>query len=68
MPNHRPSIIFFVNGAAALIVLYLVTRKMDPRPELSVVRAMIGVGLGIIALKVLLRYYGIDFPPRRHRR
>ena len=28
-------------------------------------RGMIGVGLGIIALNVLLRGYGIDFLPRR---
>lgn len=66
-PERRP-ISFFVNGAAALVVLFLVTFTMEPRPEVYAVRGMIGVGLGLIALKVLLRRYGIEFPPRHNRR
>ena len=50
------------------MVLFLVTLKMEPRPEVNAVRAMIGIGLAIIALKVLLRRYGIDFPSRKTRR
>jgi hypothetical protein len=49
-------------------VLFLVTLAMEPRPEVYALRAMIGVGLAIIALKVVLRRYGIEFPPRKDRR
>jgi hypothetical protein len=56
-----------VNGAAALVVLLLVTLRMEPRPEVYAVRGMIGVGLALIVVKVVLRKYGVEFPPRRHR-
>jgi hypothetical protein len=58
---------FFLKGAAALVVLLLVTTLMAPRPEVNALRAMIVVGLAIIGLKVLLRRYDIDWPARRHR-
>jgi hypothetical protein len=63
-PERRP-IRFFVNGAAALVLLFLVTLKMEPRPEVYAVRGMIGVGIGLIGLKLVLRRYGIEFPPKR---
>src|SRR5437763_12981926 len=65
MPSARRPIRFFVNGAAALVVLLLETLKMEPRPEVYAVRGMIGVGIGLIGLKLVLRRYGIEFPPRR---
>jgi hypothetical protein len=68
MPRERKPLIFFLNGAIALAVLFGVTFTMATRPEVEAVRAMILVGLGIIALKVVLRHYDIDFPPRRERR
>jgi hypothetical protein len=40
---------------------------MEPRPEVNALRAMIAVGLAIIALKVVLRRYNIEWPSRRHR-
>ncbi len=68
MPAERKPLVFFLNGAIALLVLFGVTFTMETRPEVKAVRAMIIVGLGIIALKVVLRRYNIDFPPRRERR
>jgi galactitol-specific phosphotransferase system IIC component len=58
---------FFLKGAGALMVLFVVTLMMEPRPEVNALRAGILFGLGLIGLKVVLRHYNIDFPPRRHR-
>jgi hypothetical protein len=63
----RQPLSFFLKGAAALVVLLLVTTLMEPRPEVNALRAMIVVGLAIIGLKVVLRRYDIDWPSRRHR-
>ena len=63
----RQPLSFFLKGAAALAVLLVVTLTMEPRPEVSALRAAIFVGLGLIGLKVVLRRFNIDFPPRRHR-
>jgi hypothetical protein len=63
--SERPPITFFIKGVAALVVLFLVTLLMAPRPEVSALRAMIGVGLAIVAGKGVLRRYNIEWPPRR---
>jgi hypothetical protein len=63
----RQPLSFFLKGTGALAVLFVVTLMMEPRPEVSALRAFICVGLGVIGLKVVLRRYHIDFPPRRHR-
>jgi len=63
----RQPLSFFLKGAAALAMLFVVTLMMEPRPEVNALRASILVGLGVIGLKVVLRRYNIDFPPRRHR-
>jgi len=63
----RQPLSFFLKGAAALAVLFVVTVMMEARPEVYALRASIFVGLGVIGLKVVLRHYHIDFPPRRHR-
>ena len=61
-----PPLSFYLKGIAGLVILFVVTLFMDPMPPLSALRAMIGVGLGVIGLKMALRYcWGIDFPPRR---
>jgi hypothetical protein len=57
---------FFLKGAGALAVLLLVTMMMKPRPEVNALRAFIVVGFAIIAVKLLLRRYNIEWP-RRHR-
>jgi hypothetical protein len=62
----RQPLSFFLKGAAALALLLLVTMTMESRPEVNALRAMIGVGIAIIGLKVVLRHYDIDWP-RRHR-
>ncbi len=63
----RVPLSFFFKGMAALAVLFLVTLLMEPRPEVNYVRALIGVGFAVIVLKIVLRQFNIDFPPRRHR-
>ena len=63
----RQPLSFFLKGAGALVLLLLVTMTMESRPEVNALRAMIGVGIAIIALKVVLRHYGIEWPSRRHR-
>jgi hypothetical protein len=67
MSGHHQPLSFFVKGAAALVALLAITLLMEPKPEVNGLRAAIVVGLGVIALKVVLRRYNIDLPPRRHR-
>jgi hypothetical protein len=63
----RKPLSFFLKGAVALAVLLLVTGLMEPRPEVNALRGMIVVGFAVIAVKVVLRRYNIDWPPRRER-
>jgi hypothetical protein len=63
----RKPLSFFLKGAGALVVLFAVTLMMEPGPQVYALRAFILLGLGVISLKVVLRRYNIDFPPRRHR-
>jgi len=56
---------FFVKGVLALVILFAVTLLMEPAPEVLAVRAMIVVGFLVIALKMVLRRYNIDWPRRR---
>ncbi len=57
---------FFLNGLAALFVLFLLTLLMEPAPIVDALRAFIGVGAVIVVLKMVLRHFGIDFLRRRH--
>jgi hypothetical protein len=57
---------FFVKGALALIVLFLVTLMMAPGPEVNALRALIIVGLGIVGVKMVFRHYNVNWPPRRN--
>jgi hypothetical protein len=63
----RKPLSFFLKGAGALAVLLLATGLLEPRPEVNALRGMIVVGFAVIALKVVLRRYNIDWPPRRGR-
>jgi hypothetical protein len=56
---------FFVKAAAALIVVFLSTLMMTPAPEINALRALIIVGLAIVGIKVVFRYYKIDWPRKR---
>ena len=47
---------FFLNGAIALVLLFLVTLTQPPSTPLTAVRALIGVGLVITVGKMILRY------------
>jgi hypothetical protein len=58
---------FFLKGVAALGLLFVITLLMEPGPQVYALRALIGVGIGLIGLKLLLRRFNIEFPPR-HRR
>jgi hypothetical protein len=57
---------FFVKGAVALIVLFLLTLMMTPAPEVNALRAFIIVGLGIVGVKMIFRHHNINWPSRRH--
>jgi uncharacterized membrane protein len=57
--------IFFLNGAIALVLLFLVTLTQAPSAALNAVRALIGVGLVITVGKMILRYYHVNWPRRR---
>jgi hypothetical protein len=57
---------FFVKGAVALIILFLVTLMMTPAPEVNALRALIIVGLGIVGVKMVFRRYNVNWPPRRN--
>ncbi len=63
----RQPVSFFLKGAGALALLLLLTSTMESRPEVYALRAMILLGLAIVALKVVLRRYNIDWPSPRHR-
>ena len=63
----RQPVSFFLKGAGALAVLFVVSLLMEPGPQVYALRALIGVGIGLVGLKVFLRRFNIDFPPR-HRR
>jgi hypothetical protein len=64
---HEPaSLRFFLKGLVALVILFLVTLLMAPRPEVTALRAMIAVGFAIVVGKMLLRHFDVDWPPRRH--
>jgi hypothetical protein len=55
----RAPVSFFVKGLAALVVLFLVTLIMAPRPEVTALRALIAVGCVIVGGKMVLRHYNI---------
>lgn len=63
----RQPLTFFLKGAAALAILLVLSLLMAPAPQVYALRALIGVGFGLIVLKLVLRRFNIDFPPR-HRR
>lgn len=66
MDRQSPPVRFFVKGIVALLILLSVTLLMEPAPEVLAVRGMILVGLLVIAVKMVLQRYNIDWP-RRHR-
>jgi hypothetical protein len=57
---------FFVKGAVALIILFLVTLMMTPAPEVNALRALIIVGLGIVGVKMVFRHYNFNWPRKRN--
>ena len=63
----RKPLSFFLKGVAGLGALFLVTLMMVPSSEVDGLRASILFGLALIAVKVALRHFNIDFPPRRSR-
>jgi hypothetical protein len=65
MDRHSQPVRFFVKGVVALVILFSVTLLMEPAPEVLAVRAMIVVGLLVVAVKMVLRRYNIDWPRRR---
>jgi hypothetical protein len=66
MSRGSQPISFFVKGAVALIILFLVTFLMAPAPEVNALRAFIMVGLGLVGVKMVFRHYNINWPTRRN--
>jgi hypothetical protein len=64
----RQPLSFFLKGAGALVLLGVLTMLMEPRPEVEALRGMIVVGLMLIAAKVVLRHFNIEWLSRRERR
>ena len=64
--SERAPLSFFLKGLAALAVLFLVTLLMAPRPEVTALQGMIGFGAAVVIAKIVLRHFGINWPPRRH--
>jgi hypothetical protein len=65
MSRARQPPIFFLNGAIALVLLFLVTLTQPPSGPLNAVRALIGVGLVITVGKMIHRYYSMNWPRKR---
>jgi hypothetical protein len=65
MRRNRQPPIFFLNGAIALVLLFVVTLTQPPSGPLNAVRALIGVGLVITLGKMILRYYDVNWPRRQ---
>lgn len=63
--HERPPLSFFVKGLVGLVILLGVTLFMTPRPELTALRAFIGVGIALVCAKMLFRHFNIDWPRRR---
>ena len=58
---------FYLQGVAALALLFLLTLTMSPAPEVNYLRAMIAVGLGIVCLKMFIRHFRPHWLPDRYR-
>jgi hypothetical protein len=56
---------FYLVSALTLVLFYVVTLTMEPSQAVSAVRAGIGFGLALAAVKIVLRHYNIGRPPRR---
>jgi hypothetical protein len=46
--------------------LFLLTLMMTPAPEVNALRALIIVGPGVVGVKMVLRHYHFNWPPRRN--
>ncbi len=57
MSGNKQPIRFYINGIIALGLLFLLTLMMGPAPEVNYLRAMIGVGLAIVVIKMAVRRY-----------
>ena len=66
MRGHVQPMRFYLKGAIALVVLFLMTLIMAPAPEVNALRAFIAVGLLITGGKMLLRHYNVNWPPKRN--
>jgi hypothetical protein len=62
----RAPMSFFLRGAGALALLFLLTLMMTSSPEVNALRGLIAVGLAIVGVKMLLRHYNVDWPSKRH--
>jgi Na+-transporting NADH:ubiquinone oxidoreductase subunit NqrB len=61
----RQPIAFYVRGIVALGLLFALTLMMAPAPEVNYLRAMIGVGLAVVIVKMLIRRYRPHWLPDR---
>jgi hypothetical protein len=56
---------FYLLSALTLVLFYMVTLTMEPSQAVSAVRAGIGFGLALAAVKMVLRHYNIGQRRRR---
>jgi|KBSMisStaDraftv2_1062788.scaffolds.fasta_scaffold8277549_1 hypothetical protein len=64
MTQQRQPPTFFMNGAIALVLLFLVTLTQAPSAALTALRALIVVGLVITVGKMVFRYYEVNWRGR----
>jgi hypothetical protein len=65
-PIPPSSMRFYLQSALALILLLLVTLRMEPSQALRALQGGILFGLALAGVKMLLRHYKIRWPPGRH--
>jgi len=64
MTQQRQPPTFFMNGAIALVLLFLVTLTQAPSAALTALRALIVVGLVITVGKMVFRSYDVNWRGR----
>jgi uncharacterized membrane protein len=59
---------FYLQAALALGLLFLITLMMEPTSAVLALRIGIMFGLALAGVKMILRRYNVNWPPRGPRR
>jgi len=57
---------FYLQSAAALVLLFLLTLMAEPGPAVTALRVGICFGLVLAGVKMVLKRYNISWPPKRN--